>query len=382
MSGRDLTNPPYMIQAKYGTLWGWTAWPSAPNYGGFEQYDVHNLYASGMIAHTRQGLLERRSNERPFIISRSTFVGDGSKAGHWTGDNVSQWSQYLLSIVQHQEFASIFQIPMVGSDVCGFNEDTNEDLCARWAILGGWYPFYRNHNANNAIPQEFYRWPLTTEAAKKAVKTRFALLDYFYSQFYLQTLDGSPTTIIPVFYQYPADTNTYDISYQFFFGPSLLVSAPTDESSSDVTLYLPDDIFYDFWTGDMVVGTGANITVSNITALDIPVHIRGGSIIPMRVATETVNTTAALRDQDFTILVAPDASGKASGYLHFDDGKSLNSSFSDLNFSYSNGTLSLSGTFDYSVEVQVTSVTVLGSSAGTVYNLTKPLTSSWNVHLS
>ena len=160
VAGRDLLNSPYTINNTDGTLDAGTLWPDLQQYGGYSFYDLHNLFASGMITNTRTALLTRRPGVRPFIISRSTFAGSGNKTGHWTGDNASLWLHYRISIKQNIEFATFFQLPTVGADVCGFNLNTTETLCARWAVLGAWYPFYRNHADITALQQEFYcgRW--------------------------------------------------------------------------------------------------------------------------------------------------------------------------------------------------------------------------------
>lgn len=288
------------------------------------------------------------------------------------------------------EFASIFQIPTVGADVCGFNDATYDLLCARWATLGAFYPFYRNHADISAPFQEFYRWPIVADAARQAIKRRYQLLDYFYTEFHYQTVDGTPSTILPLFFLYPNDETTLDIDLQFFFGPSLLVSPVTDENSTSVTFYLPKDTFYDFFTGEEVQGQGATVTRTNVNFTEIPVHIRGGSIIPMRV--DGANNTQLLRELDFELIIAPDSGGKASGRLYLDDGESVTpSSFSEITFAYDSRTKSavVGGSFQYQTTSRLSRVTLLGekdvsntAAIGKVVQVDKALTSGMTISIT
>jgi alpha-glucosidase len=284
------------------------------------------------------------------------------------GDNLSQWDKYRVSISEMLAFASIFQVPMVGSDVCGFGGNTTEELCARWATLGAFYPFYRNHNQLGSIDQEFYRWPVVADAARKIIDIRYRLLDYLYTAFHRQTQTGEPF-LQPLFYLYPNDANTFSNEGQFFYGDSLLISPVLEEGSTSVDAYFPQDTFYDWTTGARIDGQGQNITLSNIDLTDIPMHIRAGSIIPLR--SKGAMTTKELRTRGFEIVIAPNNDHFASGELYLDDGESLKpTGTSQIQFTFSENKLHIRGDFGYQGNVVIETVTLLGQkSAGSRRNV-------------
>ena len=119
------------------------------------------------------------------MLSRGTFAGSGKYSFHWTGDILSDWTFMELSIPSMFSFG-LFGIPMVGSDICGFEGDTTELLCSRWVQLGSLYPFARNHNHEHAIDQEFHKiGPTLLETARKSLHLRYSLLKYYYCIFVL-----------------------------------------------------------------------------------------------------------------------------------------------------------------------------------------------------
>ncbi|KAL6708619.1 hypothetical protein ACN47E_002600 [Coniothyrium glycines] len=374
LPGRDLINPLYKIKNDFGSLSNKTANTDLIHHGGYAEYDTHNMYGTMMSEASRTSMLKRRPDKRPMVITRSTFVGAGSYVGHWLGDNVSSWKQYLTSIRHLLQFVSFFQVPMVGADVCGFLENSNEHLCARWTVLGAFYPFYRNHNVDGAISQEAYRWESVAAAARKAIDIRYRLLDYIYTAMHKQTIDGTPM-LAPLWMHYPEDSRTHDIETQFFYGPSILVNPVTEEGSTSVSFYLPKATWFDFATQKPVSGGGTTITYSNVADTDIPILVRGGSIIPLRV--KSAMTTTALRGEDFELWVAPGKDGGAVGTLYLDDGESLvQGGTTQIDLLWDGQTIRAEGTFGFETDVGVKSVTIMGGQPQK-YHLNETLRGPW-----
>jgi alpha-glucosidase len=161
-----------------------------------------------------------------------------------------------------------------------------------------------------------------------------------------------------LFFNYPNDANTYPIDLQFFYGDGILVSPVTEENSTSLSYYLPDDIFYEWGTGKPVRGRGEYVS-AQVDYTDITIHYKGGIIYPQRI--ESANTTTALRKKGFNIVIAPGLDGSAEGSLYLDDGKSVvQDAVSEIDFKYAKGKFSMTGSFEYDAGVNIETVTVLG----------------------
>lgn len=379
LPGRDLLYPKYKIQNKGGDISTKTVRTDVLHKNNLTMYDTHNLYGTMMSSTSRTAMLNRRPGKRPMVITRSTFAGAGAHVGHWLGDNASEWPDYRFSISGMLTFNSIFQVPMVGSDVCGFGNNANEELCARWAMLGAFQPFYRNHNSIGSTPQEFYRWKVVTEAAKKAIDIRYRMLDYFYTALYEQSATGSPA-LSPMFYLYPRDINTFALDLQYFYGPALLVAPVTAQGATSVEVYLPKAVFYDFYTHQKIQGEGKTITISNQTLTDIPLFLRGGIIVPLRM--KSAMTTFTVREQDFELLIPVDEHGTAKGTLYLDDGETINQEGKTtyISFEYKDGKLKGYGDFNYKTNCKIAKLTVIGlHGGGRGQSVNQPLTGPFEI---
>ncbi|XP_073947541.1 lysosomal alpha-glucosidase-like [Choristoneura fumiferana] len=294
----------------------------AQHYAG-DHRACHNLYALSEAVATHSALTEIRG-ARPFIISRATFVGSGHFAGHWSGDVFSTWHDMAMTIPDILAF-SLFGIPMMGADICGFNGDTTVELCKRWMQLGAFYPFSRNHNSINTLPQDpVSLGPEVAAASRAALRTRYRLLPYYYTLFWRAHVFGD-TVARPLFFETPEDPVTHDIDTQFLVGPHVMVSPILEQGAVSTRAYFPGT-WYNLADGTLVAENEWKEVDENTT-----VTVKGGGILALQEppAHGPVSTSSA-RSGPLQLLAAPaparaPAPRRARGQLYWDHGDTLNS---------------------------------------------------------
>ena len=259
----------------------------------------HNVYGMNMVRASRQGLLLANPQKRPFILSRSNFLGGQRYAATWTGDNLSHPDHMKLSVPMTLTLGLSGQ-PFNGPDIGGFCENSNGELVAQWTALGVYFPFVRNHNTKGTVAQE--PWAFTPEeldACRTAINRRYRLMPYIYTLFREASETGMPV-MRPLFMADPTDLSLRSEDRAFLLGGDLLVRPQwADRTAMPKTAWQP-------------------LTLEAATdSFQCELRQRPGSVIPLA---NLAQSTTDLRTDSLTLLVCIDGEGKAVGQLYEDEG--------------------------------------------------------------
>ena len=262
-------------------------------------------------------------------------MGVGRFSAHWTGDNGADWRYLQASIAGNFNF-QIFGIPFVGADICGFMDDTNAELCARWTQVGALYPFARNHHELESRHQEPWAFVETNlgvsvlETSRIAIKARYSILKWYYSLF-IETR-GAGTIFKHLMFEFPEEKDLYGyihIDWQFMLGKSVLCTPKLESGEPYVHAYFPITTWFDLFTGRRVIDKGSTERVLKIETpfnATAPQFLRSGYIVH-RQNVESVLSTDDLNDE-FEIIAALEedldnkqlvAKGSIMGVQSFDD---------------------------------------------------------------
>ncbi|XP_033624529.1 neutral alpha-glucosidase AB-like [Asterias rubens] len=288
---------------------------------GWEHRDVHNVYGYYVHMATVDGQIKRSGGkERPFVLSRAFFAGSQRYGAIWTGDNEASWDHLKMSIPMLLSIG-VAGIPFIGADVGGFFKNPDPELLTRWYQAGSFQPFFRAHaHLDTKRREPWLLPPHMTDIVRKAIRTRYALLPYWYTGFYKSSNTGSPV-MRPMWQEFPEDESTFSMDNQYMIGESLLVKPVTDPGANSVSVYFPGEnvVWYDVNTLEKFVGPSTQSVFVNLEK--IPVYQRGGTIVPRK---ERVRRCSTLGIADpYTLIVALDTKQEAAGQLYMDDGHSF-----------------------------------------------------------
>jgi alpha-glucosidase len=255
-----------------------------------------------MARATREGIMKSCADKRPFLLTRSNFLGGHRYAAAWTGDNEASWKHLRMSIPMSLSLGLSGQ-PFNGADIGGFLGETSSELFAHWMAVGAFYPFARAHTYIGAKNKEPWAFGKKVEAISRiALERRYRLLPYIYTLFREAAVNGMPV-MRPVFFANPKDTDLRAEEQAFMLGGDLLVVPKWAKHPN-----LPGGI----WRSISLVGEDSVNDKYQPNLL-----ICGGSILPLGRVIQ--NTTEKSLDP-LTLLVCLDELGKARGILYEDEG--------------------------------------------------------------
>ena len=261
----------------------------------------HNVYGFLMVKASREGIMDVRPEKRPFILTRSNFLGGQRYAATWTGDNGSSWEHLKMSVPMSLTLGLSGQ-PFSGADIGGFLFNANADLFGNWIGFGAFYPFARGHacaGTNNKEPWAFGKE--IEDASRLALERRYILLPYFYTLLHEASTNGMPI-MRPVFFADPKDLSLRAEEEAFLIGDDLLI-IPAFANHPN----LPKGIWREL---SLVEGDKQNKYQAKI-------KLRGGSIVPTGKIIQNTNEKSL---DPLTLLVCLDSQGQAKGTMYWDAG--------------------------------------------------------------
>ncbi len=272
--------------------------------GSHAQY--HNVYGFLMAKATYLAMRAARPERRPFVLTRSSYLGGQRHAATWTGDNLSTWQHLHWSVPMVLNLGLSGQ-PYSGPDIGGFAGTPSPELFAHWIGVGAFLPFCRTHNSLEGEQEPWSFGMAVEETSRVALARRYRLLPYLYTAFHEASATGLPVAR-PLFFADPADIGLRDEDHAFLLGGDVLVQPQLLEDESH-DFRMPKGEWRPFSLA------GENPSVDTAHPL---LRLRDGAIVPVGPGGQTSEEAFA---GPLTLLVSLDAAGRASGHLYEDAGE-------------------------------------------------------------
>jgi alpha-glucosidase (family GH31 glycosyl hydrolase) len=270
--------------------------------------------------HMQQSLYEGQrsiTNERVWSINRNWYLGAQRYAfGTWSGDIDTGFKSLAAQTARMLTIIDLDQ-PHWSMDSGGFNGHPTPETYARWLEFAAVVPIMRVHNTFGEHRQPWVYGPIAEAAAKKAIQLRYQWLPYLYSCERAANETGVGI-VRPLFWEFPDDPLVANITDSWMVGDAILASPVLGQGQTMKSVYLPAGAWFDYATGQSYTGgQTVQIPVDSQTWSDLPLFVRGGSIVATGPILQSTNDPAPT---EVTLDVWPDESREAKFRVYDDDG--------------------------------------------------------------
>ncbi len=183
--------------------------------------------------------------------------------------------EYIPGVIRSGQSAGMSGISIWGHAIGGSYGIPSEDCYVRWFQVGMFSPIALVSTRPGMNPWDYGKEAL--EICRRYARLRMRLLPYIQSYAAMAHTTGLPI-LRSLSLEYENDLVTHTMDLQYFFGREILV-APIYSQYNRRTVYLPAGKWVDYWTGEVVTGPQVLAVAASLDQL--PLFIRGGSIIPM-----------------------------------------------------------------------------------------------------
>jgi len=283
--------------------------------------ELHNLYPM-LYAKAVQGACQKYRGDDCLVMPRSGFTGSQQYAVFWGGDTHPSW-RGLRSAIISAERANLMGFPVWGSDTGGYGVSETQDLFSRWMQASSLHPIMEvggsgSHEPWNAGYEPNYD-QIGIDNYRIYAKLHTELIPYNYSAMYEAHDTGHPI-VRALVYEWPEDARVRDMWDEWLFGNWILAAPVTVQGARSREVYLPQGTWFDFWDmKDEYQGNRNYLVDAPITRM--PIFIRGGAIIPLKILDAETGWGAEFTKDAFAIAFFP--AGGESSFLLYDNGKEM-----------------------------------------------------------
>jgi alpha-glucosidase/alpha-D-xyloside xylohydrolase len=278
---------------------------------------------------------------RPFALHRNGYAGLQRYGWLWSGDTLSTWKT-LAGQVMVGINAGLCGIPYWGTDTGGFvpTKEFTAELFVRWFQFSAFCPSFRCHGRTWKLrlpwgwdlgsyePAEFDGQSAAATLppprdlhntaveiiCRKYLNLRYQLLPHLYSAVAETHATGLPL-MRALWLAYPEDAKAAATEDAYLWGAGILVAPVLEPGATHRTTYLPQGVWWDYWTTARIEG-GKEVT-REVDLETLPLYVKAGTILAIGPVKQHTQEESR---EPLTLRVYPGADGTTS--LYEDDGSS------------------------------------------------------------